>query len=541
MDSLERESKPMTRKSLNDILWHVRRLVAPHAPAGLTDSNLIERFVSQHDQAAFEALLLRHGPMVWGVCRGLSPDLHAAEDAFQATWLVFVRKAGGIRQRHRLANWLYGVAHKVAARARTTALRRQAREQAGVERLAAVSPEDPALRELNQVLQEELNRLPAKYRVPMLLCYLEGRTQEEAADTLGWSRGSVRGRLERGRQRLRLRLERRGVALSAGVLAVFFSESASAAALPPLLARTTTLAGLQFAAKGSSTAGAVAPPAAALAEGVCKMMALAKIKVVIGVLLAAVLLGGAGLLAGRGSGGAGPEEPTKDTQPPPAVQSERERNLTLERAEEDLRRAERDREHLEQEARKLKEDLNESEDHWLMELIDARAEVMELQERLRRLERDQKVEHAHAVTVLQGVRSILQSQKGVAEGHAPGTPLESIAKKRVKDLEIEVAQIETRGKTEEKQQLAQWIKVRSALVKAEEKLKLLERRQTRERQRMEADLDAVHERIRQARTPSVRLDGQERRTDLERKVDRLLREVEELRREVHSQDKKPGL
>src|SRR5262245_33643938 len=125
----------MTGRSLGDILWHLRRLAVPRRAIGLTDSDLVGRFVAQRDQAAFEALLVRHGPMVWGVCRGLLADAHAAEDAFQATWLVLVRKAGSIRRPQQLANWLYGVAHKVAARARATSARRRAREQEGVEML----------------------------------------------------------------------------------------------------------------------------------------------------------------------------------------------------------------------------------------------------------------------------------------------------------------------------------------------------------------------------------------------------------------------
>src|SRR5262245_48264626 len=169
----------MAHGPLADVLRYLRRF-APSDAATETDRALLERFIEQRDQAAFETLLSRHGPMVWGVCRGLLYDRHAAEDAFQATFLILVRKAGSIGRRDLLANWLYGVAQRVARWARATAARRHDCEQPTVE-LAARDADDAASRDFVRIIHEELDRLPAKYRSPVVLCCLEGKTYEEAA------------------------------------------------------------------------------------------------------------------------------------------------------------------------------------------------------------------------------------------------------------------------------------------------------------------------------------------------------------------------
>src|SRR5437868_14284770 len=215
---------------LTDVLRYLRRL-APRDAAAETDRALLERFIRDRDESAFEALLSRHGPMVWGVCRGLLSDPHAAEDAFQATFLILVRKAGSVGRRELIANWLYGVAQRVARRARAAAARRHGKEQRATE-VTAFGTDDAASAELVRVIHEELDRLPTKYRSPVVLCCLEGKTCEEAASELGWTRGAVRGRLERARGRLRERLVRRGVALSAALLADPLTGQGLAAVVP---------------------------------------------------------------------------------------------------------------------------------------------------------------------------------------------------------------------------------------------------------------------------------------------------------------------
>ena len=182
------------------------------AALALPDDQLLERFVRLRDETAFEALLHRHGPLVFGVCRKLLYDAHDAEDAFQATFLVLARKAGSVAPRSLLGHWLYGVASRVAARVRQTALRR-AREQSGADLSAVPGAAEKEDSDLAPLLHEEVRRLPDKYRRPVVLCYLEGMTNEEAAHQLRWPVGTVKGRLSRARALLRARLTRRGLAL----------------------------------------------------------------------------------------------------------------------------------------------------------------------------------------------------------------------------------------------------------------------------------------------------------------------------------------
>src|SRR5262249_28186951 len=185
-------------------------------------------------ETSFEALLDRHGPMVWGVCRRLLGDAHEAEDAFQATFLVLVRKAGSVRVDRSLGRWLYGVAHRVALRARSAAERRGS----GIGRVPPASSDDPAgdveLRDLRDAVGAELDRLPAKYRCPVELCHLQGMTYDQAARQLNWPVATVKSRLTRGRLKLRERLARRGLAPSAVAVGMGSALTGGApAALPP--------------------------------------------------------------------------------------------------------------------------------------------------------------------------------------------------------------------------------------------------------------------------------------------------------------------
>ena len=200
------------------ILGHVRQLFGAGTLVGMAEGQLLERFSSRRDEAAFELIVARHGPMVLGVCRRVLSDPHDVEDAFQATFLVLVRKAHSLRRRDLLGNWLYGVAHRVAVRARANAARRRTRERSGAEAAAGKPPRDGDWRDLRPVLDEEIARLPEKYRAPVVLCFLEGQTHEEAARQLRWPLGTVKSRLARARARLQGRLTRRGLAPSAGLL-----------------------------------------------------------------------------------------------------------------------------------------------------------------------------------------------------------------------------------------------------------------------------------------------------------------------------------
>jgi RNA polymerase sigma-70 factor (ECF subfamily) len=214
------------------------------AIGGLSDGQLLERFASQREEAAFEALVHRHGPMVWGVCRRIVRNPHDAEDAFQATFLVLARKAHSLADRELVANWLYAVAYKTAVRAEALACRRRAREHQVMEMPEPEPGKDHGTDDLLPLLDRELRGLPEKYRTPILLCDLEGKTHKEAALQLGCPVGTVSGRLSRARAMLAKRLARRGVTLSVGALAAALSRDARAAGAPPRLLEATVQIGM---------------------------------------------------------------------------------------------------------------------------------------------------------------------------------------------------------------------------------------------------------------------------------------------------------
>jgi RNA polymerase sigma factor (sigma-70 family) len=255
-----------------------------------TDAELLDEFVVRREEGAFAALVGRHGPMVLRLCRRLLADAHDAEDAFQATFLVLVRKAASIRKPELLGNWLYGVAHRVACRVRTLAARLRTREGQGAEMLDVQASDETEPSDVQPALHEEVNRLPDKYRVPVVLCYLEGKSNEEVARTLGRPVGTIKGWLARARKLLRQRLTRRGLALSTGMLAAALSENAATAALPHALQRVTLKAAMHLAGGGATPGGSVSPRVAALTAGVLRSLRLGQLRLVAVAVLAVGLV-----------------------------------------------------------------------------------------------------------------------------------------------------------------------------------------------------------------------------------------------------------
>ena len=244
--------------------------------SGLSEWQLLERYLEQRDEVAFEALVSRHGPMVLGVCRRMLGDSADVDDAFQATFLVLVRRARQLGPRDAIGPWLYGVAARVALRARCQAAQHRRHEPIALE-FPAVAALDPRVDpELGEVLDQELSRLPSKYRSPLVLCYLEGRTHEEAARDLNWPVGTVKGRLARARDLLRSRLTRRGLAPTAGALASCLAPPATAALGRPLIERTVR-SSFNLAA-GQSVNQVVSVSITSLVEGVLAAMILSKLK-----------------------------------------------------------------------------------------------------------------------------------------------------------------------------------------------------------------------------------------------------------------------
>ena len=277
------------------LLREIRRLLAPRAAGPDSDAVLLRRFVRDRDEAAFAALLARHGPLVLAVCRRVLRNTADAEDAFQATFLVFARKASSIRRPNALAAWLYGTARQVALRCRRSDGRRRSLEAQAV-RTASVQQQadlfdELSVRELLAVIDEEVQRLPEVYRLPVLICCFEGLSQEETARRLNWTVGSVKGRLERGRAKLHARLVRRGVTLSAGLAAVEVSRGMAAPfARAPLLVSTAEAAAL-FAARKVLPAGMISARVAVLTRGALQTMLMNRTKTATAALLAVVVLG----------------------------------------------------------------------------------------------------------------------------------------------------------------------------------------------------------------------------------------------------------
>ncbi len=276
----------------NTLTHYLRRLVGDPDMAGQSDRQLLQRFAEQHDESAFTLLVEQHGPMVLRVCQRLLHDHQEAEDAFQATFCALARRAGAVAWETSAANWLYTVAIRAAERARKSAARRREHEQEAAVMRSPTAPSDPPDCDLPAMLDVELQHLPEKYRAPLVLCYLQGQSNEEAARQLGWPKGTVQGRLARAKEMLRNRLLRRGIAVSAGAFASVLDSPVAQAALPAGLLQTTVQTSIRFAVSQATTA--VVPAAVAeLAKGVLRTMWITKLKI------AAVLILG---LFGIGAG-----------------------------------------------------------------------------------------------------------------------------------------------------------------------------------------------------------------------------------------------
>jgi RNA polymerase sigma factor (sigma-70 family) len=297
----------MPTNGLNKVVEHLRSVALRQEAAGMSDKQLLEGFVAARDQVAFAVLVRRHAPLVWNVCRRVLTNHYDAEDAFQATFLVLVRKAAAIANRDLLANWLYGVAHRTALKARAAAAKRQTNE-----RQVPELPETPAVQDnlwskMLPILDQELSRLPDKYRACIVLCDLQGKTRKDVARLLRLPEGTVGSRLARARSMLAKRLNRHGLAVSGGTLAAVVSGNAESACVPATVVWNTIKAATLLAAGQTAAAAVMSATVAGLTEGVMQAMFLSKLKIVLCAVLLAVsaiaLAGGVlryGLAAGRG-------------------------------------------------------------------------------------------------------------------------------------------------------------------------------------------------------------------------------------------------
>jgi RNA polymerase sigma factor (sigma-70 family) len=267
----------MATSSRGSVLQHLRCTLRWHE-GGPPDAVLLRQFIEHRDEAAFATIVRRNGPMVMAVCRRLLHDQHDAEDAFQATFLILVRKAASITKRELLANWLYGVSHKTALKARAITMRRRAKEKQVAEMPEPATGEPAvACEELLALLDQELSRLPERYRIPIILCDLEGKTRRQAAAALDCPEGSLSSRLARGRVMLAKRLTRHGVAVSTGAIAAVLAQQASSASVPSGILASTIRVSVLLAA-GDAAVSAMPPKVTTLMEGVMKAMLLSKLR-----------------------------------------------------------------------------------------------------------------------------------------------------------------------------------------------------------------------------------------------------------------------
>ena len=276
------------------VFRHLRELVQRAGDVCRTDRELLEQFAASRDERAFEALVRRHGRLVMSVCRRVLANEQDAEDAFQAVFLVLAKKASTVAWQSSVSSWLCQVASRVALKIRGRRARQEQRREPSAPEPAAASLAEMTLGELRLALDEELQRLPERFRIPLQLCYLQGRTQDEAAQELGWTAGTVRGRLNRGRELLRKRLARRGLSISAMLLASALTQTTAAGAVSGPLIGATVQAAALFAA-GGPVAGLVSSTTWMLTQEVLQAMFVVKLKSAAVVLL---LIGVVGLGAG---------------------------------------------------------------------------------------------------------------------------------------------------------------------------------------------------------------------------------------------------
>jgi RNA polymerase sigma factor (sigma-70 family) len=290
----------MATEQMSEVIQYLRRTVLQRDMACLTDGQLLKDYVRSRDEAALAVLVQRHGPMVWGVCYRVLGNYHDAEDAFQATFLVLVRRAASIASPELLANWLYGVAHQTALKARANTIKRKVREKQVTDMPEPAAADHDLWNDLQPLLDQELSRLPEIHRAVIVLCDLQGKTRKEAARHLGLSEGTVGSRLARARGTLAKRLSGRGITLSSGALAAVLAQNAASAGAPSLAIANAIKAASLYGTGHAAAAGSVSLTVTALAEGVLKAMLLSKLKTVaVLALMLAFVVSGATMLSRR--------------------------------------------------------------------------------------------------------------------------------------------------------------------------------------------------------------------------------------------------
>ncbi|MCI0456279.1 MAG: sigma-70 family RNA polymerase sigma factor [Gemmataceae bacterium] len=292
----------MSQPALNDVLRYLHGLFATEAGSDLSDGELLEQFRASREETAFAILVQRHGSMVMNVCARVLKNAHAAEDAFQATFLVLVRKSASLCNHRSLGPWLYGVARRIALRARAQESTRRDREGRAAKMPRAEVLDELTWKELRSVLDEEIGSLPERYRAPVILCYLEGKSHEQSARELGWPKTSLEYRLTRAREMLRKRLERRGIALSGAALIGALTQNAVSAAVPAQLTISTVKGATLLLTSKTAAAGALSAKAILLEEEAMKSLLGSKVTVLAVLLATGLVAGGTGFALQKAGG-----------------------------------------------------------------------------------------------------------------------------------------------------------------------------------------------------------------------------------------------
>ena len=289
----------MPKAIYDDVLRFLHHACGLKGGGDKPDRELVERYLS-HEEAAFSLLMQRHGPMILGICRRLAADPHAAEDGFQATFMVLIRQAASIRKKESLAPWLHGVARRLVLKARAKAAANRRREERTLPMTSPDPVQELTIRELRSCLDEEISQLPVKYQTPILLSYFEGKSYSQAAQEIGCPKSTFTNRLNRGLERLRRQLSRRGITLAGAALASALTEAAAAPPLPAILAVNTMKAAALLGGSKAVACGCLTATALALAEEALTGMLVVKVKIVMLAMTLALALGGGGLAGYKG-------------------------------------------------------------------------------------------------------------------------------------------------------------------------------------------------------------------------------------------------
>lgn len=519
----------MALHPLQEFIRRLRRARSVAEGGHLTDVQLLERFIRQRDEAAFEVLVWRHGTLVLNVARRLLRHAADTEDVFQATFLTLARKASAIRRGTSLSSWLYKVAYRLALRVRQVASRRERQMQFGLDTVE--SPEEQSDAELRTLLAEEVNRLPERYRAVVVLCYLQGATTEEAARVLGCPRGTVLSRLSSARQRLRRRLVRRGIAPAVAVTAAVFGETATATPSVALVA-CVVRAALPFAAGGAAVP-MVSSQAAMLAQGALQMMLWNKIKIV--ALMVCMIA-----LAGTGSGWLARSRSQTESSPQ-AAKAPLLKIAPPAPAGKQVDNPKQEIDHIQKELATLLEKEKFAEMSMRDAIIEARLQLLERQDELKWQEEMLELERERIRRKLKDKQSQIAHLNEYINNIAAKFPKEqeppSLAstKKQKMALEDQLKQLE--GEEERAMNRARQEKrhLRRIVIEAEVKLENIKNRQSRQREDFATQRERVQRRLQRLEDKDLDLQPPDRLRDVERNLNALRREVGELRRALERQ------